>query len=181
MKNAIARFKTSTFELKKVSCLAITAMLVAASVILGYLSFMPAEGIRLSLAYLPVAAMAFFFGPVVAVCGAGAIDLINFMLKPMGAFNPGITLCALITGLIYGIFFYQKKLTPLRAFLAFFTNALLNNLLLKSYFLALLSGTSWSAMMISRAPVQVLMLVFETALFIAATPLFKLIKSKFLS
>lgn len=181
MKNAIARFKTSTFELKNVKCLAITALLVSASIVFGMYSFMPAEGIRLSLAYLPVAAMGFFFGPVVAVCGAGAIDLINFMLKPMGGFNPGITLCALITGLIYGIFFYQKKLTLPRVSLAFFTNALLSNLLFKSYFLALFYGTTWSAMMITRAPIQVLMLVFETALFMAAAPLFKLIKSKFLS
>lgn len=178
MKQAIARFKTSTFELKEVKCLAVTAMLVALSIILGALSFMPTPAIRISFAYFPVAIMGFLYGPVVGVCGAGAIDLINFMLKPMGGFNPGITLCALVTGLIYGVFLYQKKLTLPRVGIAFFTNALLANALLKSYFLAIMIGTSWSAQIITRLPVQGIMFVLEAALFMGISPILKTIKHK---
>ena len=178
MKNALLRFKTSTFELKEVKCLAVTAMLVSLSIILGYLSFRPTPTIRISFTYFPVAIMGFLYGPVVSTCGAGAIDLINFILNPTGGFNPGITLCALLTGLIYGIFLYRGKLHKSNIIAGFFANTLLSNTLLKSYFLALMMGTSWSAQIIARLPVQIIMLVLESALFIVIYPKIKILKQK---
>ncbi len=176
MKQALARFKTSTFELKEVKCLTITAMLVAFSVVLGMLSFMPTPAIRISFAYFPVAVIGLLYGPVVSVCGAAAVDLINFALKPMGGFNPGITLCALITGFIYGVILYQKKIGAIRVIIAFLANAILSNLLLKSYFLAILIGTSWSAQIITRMPTQAIMFVLESILFIVMIPVWKMLK-----
>ena len=178
MKNELLRFKTSTFELRQVKCLTVTSMLVALSIILGYLSFMPTPSIRISFVYLPVAIMGFLYGPVVSICGAGTIDLINYILNPMGGFNPGITLCALITGLIYGIFLYQKKINWPRVAIAFFTNALISNWLLKSFFLAVLMGTSWSAQLITRLPAQIVMLVIESVVFMTIYPKIRVLKNK---
>ena len=177
MKNVLLSFKTSTFELKKVKCLSLTAILVAMSIILGLLSFSTFT-IRISFAFFPLAVIAYLFGPAVSMSAAVLIDLINFIRMPMNGFNPGITLCALITGLIYGLFLYRRKLNLPMVIAAFLTNSLIANLLLKSYFLAVFNGTTWFAMMASRVPVQIVMLVLETSLFIAILPKIKILKNK---
>ncbi len=177
MKNALLSFKTSTFELKKMRCLAVTAILVSMSIILGFLAFSTFT-IRISFAYFPLAIIAYFYGPAVSVYAATAIDLINFMFNPMNGFNPGLTLCAIITGMIYGLFLYQKKIVWTRIVVTFLTNSLICNLLLKSYFLAIYNGISWPAMMITRLPVQIIMLVLEASLFITIFPKIKLLKNK---
>ncbi len=178
MKNALVRFKTSTFELKKVKSLAITAMLVAMSIILSYLSVDVTPTIRISFAFLPIAIMGFLFGPVVSVCGAFAIDLINFMFKSGLGFNPGVTLCAMITGLLYGIFLYQKKVTLPRVSLAWVINAVFCNILLKSAFLAPMQGITYPAMLVSRIPVQIIVAVLEVILFMSISPVLKALKNK---
>lgn len=46
------------------------------------------------------------FGPVMGfVCG-GLGDLIQFVIKPTGAYFPGWTISAALAGFIYGLFFY---------------------------------------------------------------------------
>ena len=178
MKNTLVRFKTSTFELKKVKSLAITAMLVAMSIILSYLSIEITPSIRFSFAFLPIAIMGYLFGPVVSVCGAFSIDLVNFMFKPALGFNPGITLCAMITGLIYGMFLYQKKISLPRVSLAWVTNSVFSNLLLKSAFLAPMMGITYPAMLVSRIPVQIIVAVLEVTLFMTISPVLKALKNR---
>lgn len=178
MKNAIARFKTSTFELKKVKNLAITAMLVAISIILSYFSVQVTPTIRVGFSFFPVAIMGFLFGPVVSIIGSISIDFINFVFKPGLGFNPGLTFCAMITGLIYGIFLYQKKIKLPRVVLAWLTNIIISNLLLKSAFLAPMVGLSYFPVLVSRIPPQVITIVIEVALFMSISPVLKELKNK---
>ena len=39
-----------------------------------------------------------------------AMDILNFIVKPTGTFHPGFTFNALISGIIYGIFYTKNPL-----------------------------------------------------------------------
>ncbi|MDO5291193.1 MAG: folate family ECF transporter S component [bacterium] len=162
MRNTITMFKSSSKELKSVKCLTACSMLMALSIILGYMSFYLTESIRISFTYVPIAIIGILYGPIVGACTAGAVDLLNFVIKPGGSFAPGITLCAILTGFIYGFFLYRKNFTLIRLSLTVLCNTFFVDFLLKSYVLACLYGTSFIGYLGIRLPVQLIMLVLNT-------------------
>lgn len=164
MKNTMSIFKESSQEFKRVSCLTACAMLISLSVILGYFSIQATESIRISFTFIPIAIVGYLYGPIVGGIAGGTVDLINFMIKPGGSFTPGITLCAILTGFVYGLFLYRKNIKVTTIALAVFCNTLFVDLLLKSYVLALLYHTSYVAYLGIRLPVQAIMLVLNTIL-----------------
>lgn len=162
MRNTISLFKSSSRELRNVKCLTVSSMLMALSIILGYMSFYLSPSIRISFTYVPIAIIGILYGPVVGAFTAGAVDLLNFVLKPGGAFTPGITLCALLTGFTYGIFLYRKSFSITRLSLAVLCNTVFVDLLLKSYVLACLQGLPFIVSFAKRLPVQGIMLILNT-------------------
>ena len=73
------------------------------------------------------------FGPVVGAVMGGMGDVIKFLMHPTGPFFPGYTLTALLSGLVYGVFFYRYSVSWSRCFLGklfvnFFLNIVLNTL-----------------------------------------------------
>lgn len=85
------------------------ALLVALHTVMSmYLSVMVTESLRISLSFLANIAAGVLYGPVAGfVCG-GIGDLIQFILKPQGAYFPGFTLSAALAGFVYGMCLYKK-------------------------------------------------------------------------
>ena len=100
-------FKRSAAELKDVRCLVVTAVLIALDLALKlattYLPF-----IKISVAFLAIAAIGMLFGPVVAFLAGGITDILGMLISSnMGAFNPLFTLVEMMGGLLYGLFLYN--------------------------------------------------------------------------
>jgi len=63
----------------------------------------------ISFSYVPIIIAAFVLGPEWSCIIAGLGDLIGALLFPFGAYFPGYTVSAMLTGLIYGFFLYNTK------------------------------------------------------------------------
>ncbi len=92
-------YKKSGFRMSVPICV---AFLIALDVILTRFLSIQTQFIRIGFGFIPVALAGIAFGPVYgALCGALG-DILGMLIFPQGAFFPGFTLTALLTGAVYG-------------------------------------------------------------------------------
>ncbi|CRZ34896.1 ECF transporter S component (folate family) [Herbinix hemicellulosilytica] len=168
MRKISVLFKESIKEFKSVRCITFTAMLGAISVVLGSLRIDVTPFLRISFSFLPNRFVFYLFGPAVGGIYGAAMDILTFIIKPSGAFHPGITFNAFITGVIYGLVLYKKPATIKRIFIADIIQMIIVNLLLQTYWLTGLTGLSFFALFPPRALKALIMLPIETLLFYSA-------------
>lgn len=153
MKNFFTTFTDSAKEFTNLRSLVATSLLVALHTILAlFLSIQVSDSLRISISFITDVVIGAFFGPVIGFVSGILGDIIQFILKPTGAFNIGLTLNSGISGLIYGLFFYKKfpkpaserKFRPIdlhflcRCIIAVTVNAAIVNMLLSTYWIALM-------------------------------------------
>lgn len=166
------KFAASSKELGNIKALAACAMLLALRIVLGIfanfsLAFIPLPVIKISLAFLPVMLTAYMFGPVCAGIIAGAGDLFSYLLAPTAlGFNPAITACYILEGIIYGACLYKTELKLSTVILSKALDMALCTVTLHSYVLQLLffNTTPIYWIILYRAAVLAPLAVLETAL-----------------
>lgn len=92
------------------------AMLVALSIVLGRFSIQFTPEIRLSIVgFLPIAIAGALMGPVYGALTGAMGDILNYLLfnHAAGAYFPGYTLTALLSGWWYGVNLYRHPLNHL--------------------------------------------------------------------
>lgn len=163
--NRVKLLLASCKELSNARQLALCAMCLALSVVLGRLSIYLTPTIKLSVAYLPFALAGFYAGPLAALLVGALNDLIGAFLFPVGAYFPGYTLTAALTGLVFGLGFYKARPTLLRVamtravvvlFLHMGLNTLWSSLFMGDSFWVLLPGRALKSLI--QYPVDVLLL-----------------------
>lgn len=104
-------FVSSAKELKSTRNLVVCAMMAALSIVLmSTTSFYITPNIKIGVSGLPNRLVDFMFGPVVGAIFGGIMDVLKFLIKPDGGFFFGYTLTAIISGFIYGLFYYKLKI-----------------------------------------------------------------------
>lgn len=142
--------------------LVILSFLTALTIVLArFLSFQ-IQILRISLEFLPIMIAAILFGPVAGGLVGAVADIIGATLFPAGTFFPGFTVSAFATGVIYGLFFYKKQITWIRALLGTFTKLVIVDLLMVSTWLIILFNMPVSALLTTRLLKFAVMLVVET-------------------
>lgn len=111
MKNLKQQFLDSSKELKNLSTLVITALLIAIGIVLGQFSVQITPQIKIGVSFIATQLTATLFGPVVGGIMGGVADILKFIMKPTGAFSVLWTLNAVVGPVLYGIMLYKKKLT----------------------------------------------------------------------
>ena len=101
-------FRQSAEELRDVRCLTVTGMLIALYAALEFVTIQPSETLKINFGFLAIAAIGVLYGPVVGMLGAGVCDVVGFLVKPSGTFNPMFTAFAMVQGLIYGLIAYRR-------------------------------------------------------------------------
>ena len=104
------------------------AVLIALQVVLSrFFSVKITEVLKFSFGFVPVMLAGALYGAWGGCIVAGVSDVIGALLFPQGRFFIGYTVTAVLTGLIYGLFFHQANSKPswLRIILAYVLNALL--------------------------------------------------------
>ena len=165
MKKFVTLFTDSSKEFKSVRTITITAMLAAIAVILSRFSINYGEYIRISFSGIANEITAYLFGPVVGGVFAGVVDIINYVLNPIGTFCPPLTLVKILGGVIYGCFFYKKKITIGRIMSAKFVAMLICNVFLNTLCLSLLYGNAFMAILPVRALKNLIMWPIDTVIF----------------
>ena len=131
--------------------LVITGFMTALSIVLSKLVSINISFLRIGFGFLPIAVLGILYGPVIAAIGYGLADLIGAWLLPTGAFFPGFTVSAVLTGLIYGWILHRKEVNFPRALAASALVCLAINLLLNTYWLTFIIGKGFTVLLASRA------------------------------
>lgn len=165
----LKKFADSSKELGKVQALAVCAMMLALRIVLGMfsnftLAIMPF--VKIGFTFIPIMITAYLYGPVCAAIVSGAGDILSIILANPTAFSiaPGITLCCVIEGLIYGVVLYQTDLSLKTVILAKAAVLLLCHLPLNTLFLSLLMNIPYLTLLLYRAAVLIPFAVIEVAI-----------------
>lgn len=86
----------------------VLALLIAISVVLRLLGFPQNGTFRIELGFVPIAVSGAIFGPLWAGFSYVAADIIGTLCTGLIPY-PTVTLCKLLTGVIYGLCFYKKS------------------------------------------------------------------------
>ncbi|QAT42527.1 folate family ECF transporter S component [Aminipila luticellarii] len=124
----------------KIRQLIIMGLFIALEIILTRFCSINTPILRLGFGFLPVAMLGILFGPLWSGMAYALGDLIGMMIFPTGAYFPGFTLTAFLTGATFGIILYKKNITYQRAFLASLLVCCLWNLGLDTFWLYIMTG-----------------------------------------
>lgn len=159
-------FRESARELKDSHTMVVIAMLLALAVVLGFFGTVQVtDFLKIGFSFLPNELAAMLFGPSVGGIVAGAADILKYLVKPTGAFFPGFTISAVAGGILYGMVLYRKPLSVGRIVFAKVLVAVLVNTCLNTYWLTVMYGSSFAALLPARLLKQMVMVPVETVLF----------------
>lgn len=137
------------------------SLLVALNVILSRFLSISTTEVKISFSYIPVVIAAIMFGPLCGGLVGGLGDMIGALLFPTGPFFPGFTLCAFLTGYIYG-YFCHKKPSAKRIIVSVFISEVLCSLVVNTLWLNLLYGLPYIATFLTRSIQSGTMIVVES-------------------
>lgn len=111
MKDIFSVCRQSSQELKKVSTLTSTGMLIAVSIIIRNLSINITDDLRINFAFIGTMAIAMLFGPMPAMLSATAIDVIGYIMDGFKArdYNIFLLLVKLMAAFVYGLLLYKQE------------------------------------------------------------------------
>ncbi len=127
-----------------------TAIFISLTVIFTHVFAIQTPFIRISLGFLPVALFAMLLGPIKGACMAALSDLLGCLVFSPGLYFPGFTVSSFLTGLIYGYFFYHKKITLQKIIFVNIIIFILIDLFLNTLWLCTLYQKAAQAFFISR-------------------------------
>lgn len=150
--------------MSKTKKIIVAAILLALLIVLSRFLSIKTELLVISFSFVPIMMSAILLGPKYAMLIAGLGDLIGALLFPFGAYFPGFTLSAVITGLIYGLFLYrkpEKKVTDIKFIIMLVISSIIVlgvvNILITSVWLHMLYGSAYLVIMSARVVKQLIM------------------------
>ncbi|MBQ4283031.1 MAG: folate family ECF transporter S component [Lachnospira sp.] len=145
----ILSFKESAKEFKSINALATTGLLIALRTVLAvFLSFQITDTLRISVSFLANVIIGALYGPVVGFVSGAVGDLVQFVIKPTGAFFPGWTLSAALSGLVFGVFFYKRF--PKKPLDIKYIILCIAAITVETIFVNILLGTFWCTVMYGK-------------------------------
>lgn len=169
MKKFAALLTDSYKELKVVRNLAILAMFAAIAIILGFFSIDIGPYIRIGFSSVVNGMVACLFGPVTGGIFNATLDVFKYILKPVGTFFPPMTAVTVVSGLLYGFFYYKKEITLVRVFTAKFVVMLICNVILNTWCLSILYGDGFLVLLPGRVIKNVIMWPIDSIVFYMIT------------
>ena len=152
---------------EKIFTLVCLALLTAMQIVIARILVIPlSESLRISFSFIPVVIAARRFGVMGAVTVYGLGDFIGAVAFPTtGAYFPGFTLTAAVSGLIFGLFL-GKKTSNVRIILSVVLSQLLCTVLMNSYWISTVFGAPFTTTVLTRlgqaavmGPVQIIFMI----------------------
>ena len=145
--------------------IAYIGLLTALEIILSrFLSF-NVWNMKIGFNFVPIVIGAMLFGPLAGGIIAALGDFLGAILFPIGAYFPGFTLTAFLTGMVFGLFLYKKP-TILKTVGAVAVNQLVLSLLLNTLWISILYGSPYLPLLVTRLvqcailiPVQIVVII----------------------
>ncbi|MFI3116221.1 MAG: folate family ECF transporter S component [Clostridia bacterium] len=156
-------WKKSLTELKSVKVLVIASIFIALKIAISSI-YIPIPNIgtqRIYFSFIVTSLGCAIYGPIVGALSGLVGDILGYLIFPQGAFFIGYTITAIVSGFIYGIFFYKTKVTLLNISICKFLINMLLNVVLNGLWDSILIGSNYFALVISRIPKNLIMLPIE--------------------
>lgn len=169
MKKLATLFSDSYKEFRQVRTVATLGMFGAISVVLGSMTLVIGDYIKIGFSSIAQQFVYYLFGPAVGGFFAGAMDILKYFIKPTGAFFPGWTVSAMAAGVLYGCFFYKKPLTIWRVLAAELTVSIVCNMLLGTLWLTIMYEKAFIALLPMRVIKNLVMWPVNSVLFYSLT------------
>lgn len=144
-----AYWRDAAAELRDTKMLVFTALMIALRVAMKPLAIPIAPGLYVNTAFLANALGAMVYGPVVAGIGACVTDVLGYMIAPQGGFYfPPFVLTEVAGSMIFALFLYRARVTPVRVMLSRFcvcfgVNVLLQTPIYMWYYAVFMGGKSY--------------------------------------
>ncbi len=139
------------------------AVLVAVQVVLARYLSINIQTLRVSFAFITVYIAAMLYGPVWAAAVDGTADIIGALLFPTGPYVPHFTISAVLSGACYGLFLHRKNIKWYHALIPVIIGNVLINTVLNTYWLKLLYGYGFVALLPTRAWKNAVMIPLQLA------------------
>ncbi len=165
------KFRISTKDL------VIMAVLIAVEIVLSRFLSISAWNTKIGFAFVPVVIAAVLLGPVYAGIVGAVADLLGAVLFPIGAYFPGFTLTAFLTGLVYGLFLHKEQ-TVLRVIGAVAINQGILSLFLNTFWISVLYGSPFKPLLITRLPQTGILTVVQIVVIIVIAKVIPRIKKE---
>jgi len=143
-----------------------SGLLVASSIILTrFLGFLALGGaIRISFGGLPIALAGALMGPFWGGMVGMVADILGVSLFPQGAFFPGFTLTAALSGIIPGLVLYGRKPSIMLIAVSSALNAVICSLILNTFWLTILLEKGFLLLLPTRILSSVIIAFLEAIL-----------------
>ena len=125
------------------------SILIALNIVLSRFLSINAWNLKIGFTFVSIFVAAYFYGPMFSVVVAVIGDVLGALLFPSGAFFPGFTVTALLTGLLFGLMLHKKQ-TKLHIILTVLADQLVLGLMLNTYWLSILYGTTFWTVLPTR-------------------------------
>ncbi|WP_244833447.1 folate family ECF transporter S component [Clostridium sp. BJN0001] len=151
MKTLYTSITMSTKELKSVRNLVLAGLLISLKLIFSMFTLYVSPMLRISFTFMPSAFIGMLLGPSVGAMSGAIGDILCYVVRPSGPFNPAFTLISILSGFIYGVVFYNKKVTIKRCIICELIMVFLINITLTTLALSLMYGKGFFALLPLRA------------------------------
>lgn len=134
------KFSLKGANIRDVRTLTGSALLIALAVIIDFFRLAISNLLEISFEFVAYAVAGILYGPIIGGMVGGISDVIQYVIRPSGPFFPGFTLNAILSGFIFGLFLYNRKITVKRVALAVLVEGLVVTLLLTPLWLSIMYG-----------------------------------------
>ena len=139
-------------------------LLLAMEIILSRFFSIQTPFLKVSFSFVPLSMAAILYGPLPAAAMGALADFLGAVLFPVGAYFPGYTLTALLTGLVYGVFLYNRKITWWRVLSAVTVISLVLYLCLNTLWLYMTTEKAYLALLVPRIVKEAAMIPIQTVI-----------------
>lgn len=120
--------------------LSLLSVLIAIEIVLSRFLSIHTWNLKIGFSFVPVVIAAALFGALEAGLVAAIGDVVGALLVPTGAFFPGFTVTAFLTGVIYAVFL-KKNISIVRIVIAVLIVQFAGSLILNSFWISVLYGS----------------------------------------
>ena len=165
-----AYWRDAAAEFRDVRVLIFTALMIALRLILKSVKIPLAPSLNINIQFFVNALGSMVYGPVVALLAGAVSDTVGYLLFPSGPYFPGFILTEMAGGLVFALFLYRARITPVRVILSrfsvnFFVNIVLQTPIMVLYYQMVL-GKSYAWFDLPRVVKNLVLFPFESVLLI---------------
>ena len=169
--------------MSKVKKIVLASIMLAILIVLSRFVSIKTQILVISVSFIPIMLSSLWLGPKYSTIIALLGDLLGAILFPFGPYFPGFTLSSALSGLVYGLFLYNKgerlnsKQLIIRLIISSVIVLGIINIFVTSFWIHILYGNAYLVVMAGRVVTQIIMLPIQVIVIFAlekmSRPLFE--------